>query len=64
MSAARRARRSAHERLALALSLLRDPAFDTLITGTSRFEAIAHVMPQLADRSLPALCHVFSYGPE
>lgn len=58
---ARRGRRSLHQRLALALSILRDPAFDVLLTGTSAFDELPAVMPRLADRSLPALCHVIAY---
>ncbi len=61
---ARRARRSRRERLALALQLLHDPAFDALLTGVSDFASIAQVMPQLVERRVPALCHVFSYGKE
>ena len=45
------------DRLALALDLLRDPAFDVLLTGESRFEELPEVMPRLADGDLPALCH-------
>ncbi len=41
---ARRARRSRADRLAIALDLLRDPAFDALITGRSRFEDLPAVM--------------------
>jgi threonine dehydrogenase-like Zn-dependent dehydrogenase len=62
VSPARGARRSASDRLELALELLRDPAFDALITGTSRFLELPDVMPRLADRSLPALCHTVTYG--
>lgn len=58
---ARRGHRSLHERLALALKILRDPAFDVLLTGSSRFDELPAVMPRLADRSLPALCHVIAY---
>ena len=54
---ARRARRSTGDRLALALRLLADPAFDTLITGESNFADLPQVMPRLADGDLPALCH-------
>lgn len=61
---ARRSRRTTHERLALALTLLQDPAFDAILTGASPFEALPRIMPQLVARSLPALCHVFSYGQE
>ncbi|MDT4972088.1 MAG: hypothetical protein QOG22_2231 [Pseudonocardiales bacterium] len=62
VSAARRGRRTPADRLALALDLLRDPAFDALITGTSRFDELPDVMAKLADGSLPALCHTVTYG--
>ena len=61
LSPARRGRRTRTERLALALDLLRDPAFDTLITGQSRFEELPEVMPRLAAGELPALCHAITY---
>jgi threonine dehydrogenase-like Zn-dependent dehydrogenase len=61
VSAARRGRRSAADRLALALDLLRDPAFDALITGVSPFDELPEVMTRLADGSLPALCQLISY---
>lgn len=64
LSAARRGRRTNRERLELALELLRDPAFDALITGVSRFDELPQLMPRLADRSLPALCHLIAYDPE
>jgi 2-desacetyl-2-hydroxyethyl bacteriochlorophyllide A dehydrogenase len=59
---ARRASRSFADRLTLALELLRDKAFDVLITGESRFDELPDVLAALADGSLPALCHVISYG--
>jgi threonine dehydrogenase-like Zn-dependent dehydrogenase len=62
VSPARRGSRTPADRLALALDLLRDPAFDTLITGVSRFDELPGVMARLADGSLPALCHTVSYG--
>jgi len=58
---ARRGRRTYADRLALALDLLADPRFDTLITGQSDFDDLPAVMPRLADGSLPALCHVVNY---
>jgi len=61
VAAARRGRRAFSERLSLALDLLRDPAFDALISGTSRFEELPQVMAALGDGSLPALCHTISY---
>jgi len=63
VSPARRDRRTSAERLALALQLLRDPAFDALLTGTSRFEELPEVMASLSDGSLPALCHTLTYDP-
>ncbi len=62
VAAARRGRRSASERLSLALGLLRDPAFDALLTGSSPFEDLPEVMARLADGSLPALCHTITYS--
>jgi threonine dehydrogenase-like Zn-dependent dehydrogenase len=58
---ARRGRRTVIERRALSLDLLRDPAFDALITGVSPFGELPDVMARLADGSLPALCHTLSY---
>jgi threonine dehydrogenase-like Zn-dependent dehydrogenase len=62
LAAARRGRRTAADRLTLALDLLRDPAFDALITGVSRFDELPDVMARLAGGSLPALCHTLTYG--
>ena len=59
---ARRASRTTSERLALALDLLRDPAFDALLTGASRFEELPDVMARIATGSLPAICHSITYG--
>ncbi len=61
VSPARSARRTTADRMALALDLLRDPAFDALLTGESRFEDLPEVMGRLADGSLPALCHIIRY---
>jgi threonine dehydrogenase-like Zn-dependent dehydrogenase len=60
---AQRARRGFADRLALALDLLADPAYDALITGESGFEELPDVMPRLAAGELPALCHRVVYGP-
>jgi threonine dehydrogenase-like Zn-dependent dehydrogenase len=61
VSPARRASRTAADRLALALDLLRDPAFDALITGESRFDELPRVLAGLAAGTVPALCHLVSY---
>ena len=61
VSPARRSRRTTSERLALALDLLRDPAYDVLLTGSSAFADLPRVMSDLAAGELPALCHTISY---
>jgi threonine dehydrogenase-like Zn-dependent dehydrogenase len=58
----RRADRSFADRLALALDLLRDPAFDALRTGRSEFEELPEVLAGMAAGRLPALSHVITYG--
>ncbi|WP_431928671.1 zinc-dependent alcohol dehydrogenase [Amycolatopsis tucumanensis] len=61
VSPARRSRRGFGDRLALALELLADPVFDTLITGECAFEDLPSVMPGLASGAIPALCHRVVY---
>jgi threonine dehydrogenase-like Zn-dependent dehydrogenase len=61
VAAVRRSRYTHAQRLALAVDLLRDPAFDAVITGESRFEELPEVMPRLADGRLPAICHTITY---
>jgi threonine dehydrogenase-like Zn-dependent dehydrogenase len=62
VAAARRGSRTTTDRLVLALDLLRDPAFDALLTGVSPFEELPALMPRLAAGKVPALCHTVSYG--
>ena len=62
VSPARRGRRSTTDRLRLALELLRDPAYDALVTGSSPFDELPEVLRGLSDGSLPALCHTVTYG--
>jgi threonine dehydrogenase-like Zn-dependent dehydrogenase len=64
VSPARRDRCTMAERLALALELLRDPAFDALVTGESRFSELPEVMSRLAAGDLRALCHAITYNQE
>jgi NADPH:quinone reductase-like Zn-dependent oxidoreductase len=64
LSPSRGGRRTTADRLALALDLLRDPAFDALLTGQSRFGDLPDVMARLAGGSLPALCHTITYDLE
>jgi len=61
VAAVRRSRRTHAQRLSLAVDLLRDPAFDALLTGESAFEALPAVLPRLVDGTLPAICHTITY---
>ncbi|GAA4972645.1 zinc-dependent alcohol dehydrogenase [Streptomyces hyderabadensis] len=61
VSPARAATRSYADRIALALELLADPAFDALVTGESAFAELPDLMPRLASGALPALCHRIRY---
>lgn len=62
LAASRRARWSHRARLALALDLLRDDAFDRLITGESRFAELPATLQGLANAPAPGtLCHRIAY---
>lgn len=63
VSPTRRGTRDAGARLELALTALRDPVFDTFLTGTTPFARIEAAMARvLADDADPAeLCHVIEY---
>jgi len=45
----------------LALELLRDPAFDAVLTGESSWRALPEVMASLADGSRNDLCHTIDW---
>jgi threonine dehydrogenase-like Zn-dependent dehydrogenase len=64
LAPARRGARSHADRLGLALELLRDPAFDALLTGRSRFADLPTLLPRLAAGEVPALCHTIAYDQE
>jgi hypothetical protein len=57
----RRHRRTRGERLALALDLLRDPAYDALFSGASAFDELPELMAELSNGSRPAICHTITY---
>jgi hypothetical protein len=57
----RRHRRSRGQRLALALDLLRDPAYDALLTGVSAFAELPELMAELSSGRRAALCHTITY---
>jgi threonine dehydrogenase-like Zn-dependent dehydrogenase len=58
---ARRSTRRHVDRLALALDLLGDPAFDALQSGSSPFEQLPAVLAAMAGGSGPTLSHVITY---
>ena len=58
------AARSSAERRSLALELLKDPAFDALLSGESRFDELPDAMARIATGDLPALCHTIRYDEE
>ena len=62
VATAMRGRRSHAERLALALDLLADPAFDALLDGPTRFEDMPAAMPRILAPG--GLCHVIIYGTD
>ncbi len=64
VSPARRARRTHADRMAIALDLLRDPAYDALLSGSSRFEELPEVMASLSDGTRSALCHTLTYDSD
>ena len=63
VSPARRDSRTYADRLALALELLAEPAFDALVTSESAFEELPAVMAELAAGEIPGLCHRVRYAP-
>ncbi|TDN91689.1 zinc-binding alcohol dehydrogenase [Microbacterium sp. BK668] len=57
----RRGTRTLADRMALAVGLLRDEAFDALLTGDSSWRDLPHVMAAIADGSTPGLCHTIDW---
>jgi threonine dehydrogenase-like Zn-dependent dehydrogenase len=62
VSPARRGSRTYRDRLALALDLLADPAYDVLLTGSSSFDDLPETMAAIASGSLEGLCHTIDYA--
>ncbi|MET7994878.1 zinc-binding alcohol dehydrogenase [Amycolatopsis sp. NPDC005232] len=61
VSPARSARRTYGDRMATALRLLADPAFDVLVTGETAFEDLPNLISRLAGGDLPGLAHRIVY---
>lgn len=57
----KRAEYDRNQRMALAISLLADPALDVLITGESRFDDLPRTMARLAEAPGDELCHRIRY---
>jgi len=60
---AQRTRWDYRRRMHLALSLLREPALDALISGESTFESLPQVMAELTAAPGNVLCHRIRYEP-
>ncbi|HEX6759320.1 MAG TPA: zinc-binding alcohol dehydrogenase [Propionibacteriaceae bacterium] len=61
VAAARRARRTTSDRLALAMRMLHDPVFDVFITGHAPFSALPQTMESIFDDGTDTLCQVIDY---
>ncbi|GHE63035.1 zinc-dependent alcohol dehydrogenase [Streptomyces griseoaurantiacus] len=57
-----RSGRTYGDRLALALDLLADPAFDALISDDTPFEELPELLPRLTSGASGGLCHRVTYG--
>jgi threonine dehydrogenase-like Zn-dependent dehydrogenase len=62
VATAQRARWSHGRRLALALSLLRDPVLDALITDSAPFDELPAVLARLSSGAPDTLCHRIDYS--
>ncbi|MDH2443762.1 zinc-binding alcohol dehydrogenase [Amnibacterium sp. CER49] len=59
---ARRGVRTPHDRLALALELLRDPAFDALLAPARPFDELPALLAEMARGRSDGLCQLIEYG--
>ena len=62
VATAMRQRRSHAERLAQALQLLINPAYDALLEGPTEFARLPEAMPRILEPG--GLCHVITYGAD
>jgi threonine dehydrogenase-like Zn-dependent dehydrogenase len=61
LPASRQTRWSRRRRLELALTLLRDPVFDQMLSGEADFRELPELMPRLAAPGAGALCQTVRY---
>ena len=59
---ARRSRRTTRDRIALALALLQDPAFDALLGASSSWRRLPEVTAALAEGTAGGLCHTIDWS--
>lgn len=64
VAARRRGSRTTRNRLALALRLLEDPAYDALLSGTSSWRQLSEVTAALAEGTAGELCHTIDWTAE
>jgi len=64
VATSRRARWDYRRRMEFAISLLREPTLDALITGESAFDDLPAIMPALASGARDAICHRVRYGSD
>jgi 2-desacetyl-2-hydroxyethyl bacteriochlorophyllide A dehydrogenase len=64
VSPARRSSRTTADRLSLALDLLHDDAFDSLLAGPTPFAELPRLMTDLATGCVPGVCQTISYDGE
>jgi hypothetical protein len=64
VAAARRPRRTANDRLTLAMRMLEDPVFDAFITGHAPFSALPQTMELIFSDGTETLCQVIEYPGE
>lgn len=62
VSSRRRSSRTTRDRLALALRLLEDPAFDALLSGSSPWRQLPEVIAALAEGTAHPLCHTIDWS--
>jgi 2-desacetyl-2-hydroxyethyl bacteriochlorophyllide A dehydrogenase len=64
VSPARRSSRTTADRLSLALDLLQDDGFDSLLAGPTPFAELPRLMTDLATGCVPGVCQTISYDGE
>jgi threonine dehydrogenase-like Zn-dependent dehydrogenase len=64
VSPSRRSSRTTADRMSLALDLLHDAAFDSVLAAPTPFEELPRLMASLATGGVPGVCQTISYDGE